>query len=174
MSDPPAFDDAQIKYLDENYGGASAQNVHWMIFNGVEQAQWTMAGAIHRRERQEARHRLLRHAGSGRTRIQRGDPPRGPQRPAQDEPGRRRSASPEEEGAAQAPPRRRTSGPPQLRDLPGPDDGDARLRPRDVRGVHGATGRFPGPDPDAVAAPRRHPVPAAVPGVDRAGPRVRN
>ena len=35
MSDPPAFDDAQIKYLDENYGGASAQNVHWMIFNGV-------------------------------------------------------------------------------------------------------------------------------------------
>ena len=53
-------------------------------------------------------------------------------------------------------------------------DGDARLRPRDVRGVHGATGRFPGPDPDAVAAPRRHPVPAAVPGVDRAGPRVRN
>ena len=35
MSDPPAFDDAQIKYLDENYGGASSQNVHWMIFNGV-------------------------------------------------------------------------------------------------------------------------------------------
>ena len=28
MSDPPAFDDAQIKYLDENYGGASSQNVH--------------------------------------------------------------------------------------------------------------------------------------------------
>ena len=35
MSDPPAFDDAQIKYLDEHYGGASSQNVHWMIFNGV-------------------------------------------------------------------------------------------------------------------------------------------
>ena len=27
MSDPPVFDDAQIKYLDENYGGASSQNV---------------------------------------------------------------------------------------------------------------------------------------------------
>ena len=48
----------------------------------------------------------------------------------------------------------------------------ARVRPRDVRGLHGATGRLRGPDPDAVAAPRRHPVPAAVPGVDRAGPRV--
>jgi Amt family ammonium transporter len=35
MSDPPAFDDAQIVYLDEHYGGASSQNVHWMIFNGV-------------------------------------------------------------------------------------------------------------------------------------------
>ena len=26
MSDPPAFDDAQIIYLDEHYGGASSQD----------------------------------------------------------------------------------------------------------------------------------------------------
>ena len=35
MSDPPAFDDAQIVYLDEHYSGQSSANVHWMIFNGV-------------------------------------------------------------------------------------------------------------------------------------------
>jgi ammonia channel protein AmtB len=33
MSDPPAFDDAQIIYLDEHYGGASSQNVHWIAVN---------------------------------------------------------------------------------------------------------------------------------------------
>ena len=54
-----------------------------------------------------------------------------------------------------------------------PDDDDARVRPRDVRGLHGATGRLRGPDPDAVAPPRRDPLPAAVRRVDRAGPRVR-
>ena len=32
---PPAFDDAQIVYLDEHYSGQSSANVHWMIFNGV-------------------------------------------------------------------------------------------------------------------------------------------
>ena len=31
-AEPPAFDDAQIIYLDAHYGGASSQNVHWMIF----------------------------------------------------------------------------------------------------------------------------------------------
>jgi hypothetical protein len=29
---PPAFDDAQIVYLDEHYSGQSSANVHWMIF----------------------------------------------------------------------------------------------------------------------------------------------
>ena len=44
---------------------------------------------------------------------------------------------------------------------------------RDVRGLHGPTRRFRGPDPDAVAPPRRDPLPAAVRRVDRAGPRVK-
>ena len=64
-------------------------------------------------------------------------------------------------------------GCPLLPNLPRPDDDDARVRPRDVRAVHGEPRRFPGPDRDAVAAPRRHPVPAAVPRSDRAGPRMK-
>ena len=57
---------------------------------------------------------------------------------------------------------------------PRADDDDARVWPRDVRGLDGAICSVRGPDPDAVAAPRRDPLPAAVPRVDRAGPRVRN
>lgn len=37
LSAAPAFDDAQIQYLDGHYASdnTSYENVHWMIFNGV-------------------------------------------------------------------------------------------------------------------------------------------
>ena len=81
-----------LKNLSESMEIARADDDDVQVLGReLGQATATVAGTIYRFKRQEAHDRPLRHPGAGRTRRQRCDPPRGPRRPPQDEPGRRRT-----------------------------------------------------------------------------------